>query len=974
MNFKLNAIYNGFKLLREEKIEEIESIGRIFIHEKSGARLISLANDDDNKVFSISFKTIPKDDTGVAHILEHSTLCGSRKFPTKEPFLELMKSSLNTFLNAMTSPDKTTYPVASKNEKDFFNLMDVYLDAVFYPNIYKYPEIFMQEGWHYELENREAPIKIKGVVYNEMKGALSSPERILGELNQHSLFPDNTYRFNAGGVPEHIPELSYEAFLDFHKKYYHPSNSYILLYGNGDLEKQLKFINDNYLNNFDKTEVDTKITEQKPFKEQIELEDYYPISEKENEKDKTYLSMNFTIGKAYDSQLHIGMSILKYMLFDSSAAPLKKALIEANIGKDIFSTYEDDILQPYISIVCKNSDSDKKDKFKNIIYDSLKNLAENGIDKKLKTAAINIIEFMLREADYRGLPKGLVYDFYMFKTWMHDKDPFQPLQYNKYLSFIKKNIDTYFEDLIKEHFLNNTHSSIIILKPQKGLAEKKNLEEAEKLKKIKDSLLPQEIDEIISNTKKLIKRQQTPDSKEAIASIPHLKISDIKREISIIPSEKKTINNTVILHQPIKTNGIVYLNMMFDASVIDKEQIQYLSLLAEVLGQIDTKKHDYTELSNLIDTHLGGIEFSLNSYGDFKKPSEYHKIFSINAKVLKNNTDKLMELATEIMNDSLFDNKKRLEEIIRKIKSRMEMYIMGSGHKVAALRLHSHLSQRGKFDELTGGIEFYKFISSLEKSFDKQYEIIRNNLQAARELIFNRNNLTMGIVAPKDDYNAVKGNIADLIDNIKTSETKQFNYSFELSRKNEALLAPLNVQFVTRGNNYTSMGYKWSGKYNVLVTLVARDYLWNNIRVMGGAYGTFMIMDRFGEFTLSSYRDPNLTETLNTYKNLPEYIKNITLNREDLTKYIIGTIGKMDAPLTPSMKGKIALSRYISNITNEELQKERDEVLSISVDDIKNSYEMLNNLISSSNYCAMGNEGKLKENKDIFDKLIPVFE
>lgn len=974
MKFELNKTYFGFKLLREEKIEEINAIGMIFEHEKSGARLIALKNNDDNKVFSISFKTIPKDDTGVAHILEHSTLCGSRKFPSKEPFLELIKSSLNTFLNAMTSPDKTTYPVASRNDKDFFNLMDVYLDAVFYPNIYKYPEIFMQEGWHYELENRNAPIIYKGVVFNEMKGALSSPERILGTLNQNSLFPDNTYRFNAGGDPEYIPELTYDEFLDFHRKYYHPSNSYILLYGNGDIEKELRFIDENYLSNFDKTDVDSAIEEQKPFETPVEISDFYPISAKENNADKTYLSMNFVIGKSYDSLLNTGINILKYILLDSSAAPLKKALIDANIGKDVFGEYEDDILQPYFSIIVKNSSEERKELFKKTVYDTLKRLHENGIDKDLKKAAVNKMEFKLREADYRGLPKGLVYDFALLKSWMRDKEPFEQLRYEKHLSYIKKNIDFYFENLIENYFLTNNHASVIVLNPKKGLAEEKEEKEREKLKKIKESLTEQEIDKLIEETKKLKKRQQEPDSEEVLNKIPHLAISDIDKKAEIIPSIEKKIDKTTVLHQHLRTNGIIYFNMLFDASPIEINKLQYLSLLAELLGALSTKQYTYAELSNLTDINMGGLSFSLNSYGDFKNKSEYHKKFVIKSKTLKTNFAKTTDIIDEIVNNTLFDDKNRIREIIRKIKSRMEMYIMTSGHTISSRRIHSNLSQKGMFDELTGGIEFYKFISNLDKNFDKKFDSIAQNLDEVKNTIFNKRNLLISVTATDNDFNSIKSDISKLTGNINDFGSKPINTLFDLKPQNEALLTPLNVQYVSMGNNYIDSGFEWTGKLHVLRTIISRDYLWNNIRVMGGAYGAFAHFDKYGDFSLSSYRDPNLAETIDVYKKLPDYIEKTDFTENEITKFIIGTIGIMDSPLTPSMKGDVAITRYIAGISNDDLQEDRDAVLSTTSTDIKNFAGMLKNLVSSGKYCVIGNEGKIKSNSEIFDKLTVVFE
>ncbi|MCJ7687989.1 MAG: insulinase family protein, partial [Clostridiaceae bacterium] len=549
MKFIIGSIYHGFKLIQEKKIEELNSVTRLFKHEKSGARLLHLENDDDNKVFSIGFRTPPKSSNGLPHILEHSVLCGSKKFPTKEPFVELIKGSLNTFLNAMTFSDKTIYPLASKNEKDFFNLMDVYLDAVFYPNLYSQPEILMQEGWHYELENKEDKLNYKGVVYNEMKGAFSSPEGTLMRKIQESLFPDTSYGVESGGDPESIPDLSQEEFIGFHKKYYHPSNSYIFLYGDGDIDKQLKFISEEYLNHFDETFVDSAIMLQKPFSSMKEDVVDYPISADDDESGKTYLSMNFVSGDNINNpELHLAFEILEYLLLESAAAPLKKVLVEAELGKDVFGSFDNSILQPVFSIVVKNSNESEKERFKEIVFEALRNIVKEGIDKKLIEACINITEFKLREADLGGFPKGLYYYITSMDSWLYDKDPTMHLEYESYLSKIKSALTTdYFEKLIEKYILNNTHSSMVILNGKKGLAEKKSKELEEKLARYKASLSELEIQKIIKGTKALKERQTTPDSDEALETIPLLERSDIETVVEHLPLKEREEHGVKVL-------------------------------------------------------------------------------------------------------------------------------------------------------------------------------------------------------------------------------------------------------------------------------------------------------------------------------------------------------------------------------------------------------------------------------------------
>ena len=560
MEYKIGTNYNGFVLVREENIKEVNSIARIFEHEKTGARLLHMENDDTNKVFSIGFKTPPEDSTGVMHILEHSVLCGSRKFPTKEPFVELVKGSLNTFLNAMTFSDKTIYPIASQNEKDFFNLMDVYLDAVFYPNIYKTKEILMQEGWHYDLEKKEDELTYKGVVYNEMKGAFSSPEGILMRKIQETLFPDNTYSNESGGDPKYIPDLTYEQFIDTHKKYYHPSNSYIFLYGDMNLEKCLKFINEEYLADFDRKEIDAEIKPQEKYNSIKDVEYTYSISEEDDDSEKTFLALNYVTGRSTDEEVYMDLNLLEYILLEAEGAPLKKALLDAEIGKDVFGSFDGGILQPVFSIIAKNSEVNKKEKFRKVVYDTLNDIVKNGIDKKLIEGCINAFEFRLREADTGGYPKGLVYYMNAMDSWLYGGDPLMHIKYEHAIENVKKSLNTnHFEELIKKYMLDNTHASLLTLKPEKGLAQREENELKEKLENYKNSLSEEELNKIVEETNNLILRQSTPDSPELLETIPLLSLDDIGKEVEDLTINKVKHNNIEILHCNTFTSNIAYL-------------------------------------------------------------------------------------------------------------------------------------------------------------------------------------------------------------------------------------------------------------------------------------------------------------------------------------------------------------------------------------------------------------------------------
>jgi Zn-dependent M16 (insulinase) family peptidase len=975
MQFELNKNYNGFTLRQEKEIKEINSIARVFEHDKSGARLLQLENDDDNKVFSVSFRTPPEDNTGLPHILEHSVLCGSRKFPSKEPFVELIKGSLNTFLNAMTFPDKTMYPVASKNEKDFYNLMDVYLDAVFYPNIYKHKEILMQEGWHYELENKSEDIIYKGVVYNEMKGAFSSPESVLMRKIQDTLFPDTPYGLESGGDPEFITDLTQKQFEDFHSKYYHPSNSYIFLYGDGNIIDQLKFINDNYLIDFDSISVDSELPMQKPIGQLKEFEIEYPISADESEAEKVYMGMNFVIGTAKDPELYLAMEVLEHLLLATPAAPLKKALIEAEIGKDVFGQLDNGILQPTFSVIVKNTDMDKKEAFKNVVRDTLRKLVNEGIDKKLVEASINIKEFQLREAEFRGYPKGLIYNIKCLDSWLYDQNPFIHLEYETALEKIKSALTTnYLEELIEKYLLDNKHSSLLILKPKKGLSEERESKLKSKLSEYKKSLSDKELDKIVELTKALKERQNSPDSQEALESIPLLELSDINPKSEKLPLVVKEERGLKLLAHPVFTNNIGYVQLFFDTTKVKQEQIQYIALLSDILGKISTEKYHYSELSKEINIHTGDIRFIIQVYGDKNDYQKYYPKLTVKAKALMDKLPRMFELIEEITNNTKIDEKKRLREIVREVKSRIEMRLINEGHMTSAKRLLSYFSNQGSYIEQLTGIEYYKFLTDIDNQFDNKSETVMKNLHEVYKAIFNKNNLMTSVTCSEEDYPKFLQSYEKYVGALTDSSLNQNSYNFELLKQNEGILTQSNVQYVAKGYNFVELGYNYSGVLQVLKSIARYDYLWNNVRVKGGAYGAMAGFERSGNLFFVSYRDPNLKETMEIYDGFEKYLNEFDVDNREMTKYIIGTMSGVDTPLTPSMKGERAAEYYIRNISFEDIQREREEILKAKKDDIRALAKLVGDSMKQNRYCTLGNEGKLKQNKELFDTLVNVFE
>lgn len=974
MDYKVGSIYHGFILNKEEEIKEINSIVRIFEHEKTGARLLHMENDDSNKVFSIGFKTPPSDSTGVMHILEHSVLCGSKKFPTKEPFVELVKGSLNTFLNAMTFSDKTVYPIASQNEKDFFNLMDVYLDAVFNPNIYNTKEILMQEGWHYHLENKEDELTYKGVVYNEMQGAFSSPDGVLMRKIQETLFPDNTYCNESGGDPKYIPELTYEQFIDTHKKYYHPSNSYIFLYGDGNLDNMLKFINDNYLINYDKKDIDANIEPQKPYNSIKEVISSYSLAEDDDENEKTYHALNFVTGKSTDEELYIALDIIEYILLEAEGAPLKKAILDAKIGKDVFGMVDKGILQPYISIIVKNSEASKKEEFKKVVFDTLKGLVKNGIDKELIEGCINTFEFRLREADTGTDPKGLIYYLNAMDSWLYGGDPLMHIRYEKTLDKIKKSLTTnYFENLIEKYILNNNHASLLTLKPEKGLADKEEYELKEKLANYKSSLNENQVEELVKETKDLLIRQNTPDSQEVLETIPMLSLSDIDKNVEDLAVEEIKYDGIELLHHKTFTSNIAYLNFMFFAKCIEEEDIPYFSLLGSLLGKVDTKNYSYRDLAKKILMNTGDVYFKNDVYGNDKDINKYYPFLEARVKVMNDKIPNALEIISEIIENSVYEDDNRIIEIIREIISRIEMSFIDRGHQVAISRLTSYFSPISWYADQINGYNYYRFLKDIEKNFDNRISEVKAKLSKIQKLIFNKSNLTVSITGADKELSILKENLSKISTVLSSEQLDNKEYKFVEERKNEGLLTPSNVQFVAKGYNFRKLGYNYSGNMLVLQTILGYDYLWNKVRVQGGAYGGFANLARSGNMAFASYRDPNLKETLNIYDEAYDFVENVKISNRDMTKYIIGTISNLDIPLTPFMKGEKAINMYIRGITKEDRQKERDEVLSTSNDDI-NSYSKLINDVMKKDYIAVvGNDKKIKDNKSLFNNLVNVF-
>lgn len=962
-----------YTLERAMDVPEANAQGTLLRHRKSGARLFLLENDDVNKVFAVAFRTPPADDTGVAHILEHSVLCGSEKYPVKDPFVELVKGSLNTYLNALTYPDKTVYPVASCNETDFRNLMGVYMDAVLRPNIYHNEKIFLQEGWHYDLQSAEDELTVNGVVYNEMKGAFSSPNDVLNRYVKSALFPDTAYAFESGGDPEAIPSLTYEEFLEFHRRYYHPANSYIYLYGNVDMAERLRWLDAEYLCHYDAIEVDSAMRLQKPFEKVHRLSRYYGITDEEATEKKTFLTMSKAVGDALDMRTVEAFQILEYVLLTAPGAPIRQALLDAGIGEDVLGGV-DTLRQISFEITVRGADKAQLPQFEEIIEQTLKRLVKDGLNRKSLLAGININEFKAREADFGNTPTGLVYGLQSLDTWLYDdSQPDTGLRYEEIFAFLRKQVETgYFEELIERCLLRNPHGIVMTLEPKKGYTKQQEAELAKRLKEKKAAMSPEELAQLVRQTEQLRLYQESADSKEAIETIPQLSLADIDTEPAPIVAERKQIAGIPVLHHEMFTGGIGYLRLVFDCGKVAQEDLSYLSLLRSVLGYVDTEQYSYRELSDEINIHTGGIDMGTGTWcrtGDTEHPQVN---FTIVASALYEKLPEVFRLLDEIVFRSKLSDARRLAEIMAERKSRAEVRLTQSGHSVAVLRCQSYFEPSAWVSEQLGGLDFYAFLKKTAERLSLEPDYLGQKLAEVAGKVFRLENLLVSYTANAQGYEMLEEPLTVFSAKLAQGTIPDEPRRYELTARNEGFKFASPINFVAQCGNYKRAGYEYTGAMRVLQTILGYDYLWLNLRVKGGAYGCMSGLSREGDGYFVSYRDPNLTETLQVYKEVPEYLEQFEADRRDMEKYIIGTVSELDTPLNPAAKGRRSLQLYLAGVTEEDLKKERMEVLGASPEDIRALAEPVRAVLDENYICAVGSSEMLAQKAECFGSVKPL--
>lgn len=953
----------GYKFVEEKDIPEIGSKAIVLEHIKTGARVLKLENKDDNNVFGIGFKTPPKDSTGVAHIVEHSVLSGSRKYKTKEPFMDIYKGSLQTFLNAMTFNDKTIYPVASRNDKDFENLMDVYLDAVFYPAMGQKPEIFMQEGWHYDLLDKDDPIEYKGVVYNEMKGAMSAPEDQVSQFIDMSLYPDTIYRHNSGGDPYKIPDLSYEDFNEFHRKFYHPSNSYIFFYGDRDLEKDLAYLDREYLSLFDKEEIRSEIPVQELFEKKRYDNFEYSTSDDLNGLDRDYLGYSVITGDIRDGKTAIMTNIVLEALVNSGAGPIKKALLDAKIGEDVFgfsSTYQ----QVPLSIICKNTSSSRINEFEGIIESTLENLVQGRLDKKLLHSTLNKFEYSLREAT--GYPTRGVIDYIRsFETWLYGRSPIEALEFDQVLAELRQGIDEgIFEDFIEEKILKNTHKTIISVLPKLGLNEEKDQEVRDKLQAYKDSLSDEAIEGLIRANEKLEEMQLSEDKPEDKATIPSLDLEDVDKVLVEIPRE--TLGSPIAnLYHDIFTGGINYVDLVFDLAHIGTEDLPYAALITDLFCSMDTNRRDYVDLNKEIYLNTGGIGTYISVYNDAKTDDFYPKL-GVTTKYLDGQAREAIAILIEVLTGTEFESLKRYKDLIKEIKSRYEMNLYQNGAQVVMARSRSHVDKSAKYMEYVGGLDYFNIIQDLEGQMEERAADQLERIRDVYGRLLTSQGLLVNITGAKEEAKEFLAIFYDYLPRFKDEAYPKADLSFKHIGKNEGIKSSANVQYVSKAASMKDLNEEYNGKMAVLAQVLSRGYLHNNIRAKGGAYGAGLSIGRRTLATYS-YRDPNLVETIDVYDHMGEYLRNIDLSQEDLKNYIIGTVGKFNPPYTARSMGAEDLSNYLSSRTKEDTERLIAEALETSLEDIKSMADFLDRAMEENRLVVLGSKEKISENENLFD-------
>ncbi|MCB8967993.1 MAG: insulinase family protein [Ardenticatenaceae bacterium] len=949
------TLTHGFELLEEQDIAELNSKAQLYRHVKTGAELLSLQNDDENKVFNVTFRTPPADSTGLPHIMEHCVLGGSRKYPVKEPFVELLKGSVKTFVNAMTFPDQTSYPVASTNLKDFYNLVDVYLDAVFHPLIT--PHHLAQEGWHYELETIDAPLVYKGVVFNEMKGAYSSPENVLYRASRENLFPDTPYAFDSGGDPQVMPNLTYAQFKQFHDTYYHPSNARLFFYGDDDPQERLRLL-DSWLNEFDPIEVPSDLPLQPAWERPYRATIPYSVDKETDYSQKGYVQLNWLLPEATDFELRMALSVLSYALVSTPASPLRKALIDSGLGEQITGGgLSTQLRQMTFSIGLKGIRLEDAEQIETLILQTLTALADEGIDPDMVEAAVNTIEFSLRENNTGSYPRGLVLLIRALTAWLYGRNPIAPLAFAAPLNAVKERLAqdaTYLQALIQQYLLQNNHRATIILEPDPDVQQRRDQEEKERLAAIRAEMDEAALQTAVDYTHELRRRQETADSPADLAKIPRLTLADLDKENKRIPSSVSSSGDSEILHHDLFTNGIVYLDLGFNLRVLPAHLLPYINLFGRSLLEIGTEKEDFVKLSQRIGRKTGGISYSTLTSA-LQGSDESVAYLFLHGKATMSQAQDMLDILRDMLLTVKLDNPDRLRQMVLQAKSGKEAGLVPSGHAVVNGRLRAHFNQSDWASEQMSGLNYLFTLRQLASEIEQDWPGVLAKLEEIRRLLVNGHGMVANVTLDGDNWTQFAPQLHSFIADLPATPWQPAIWQPSLNGDNEGLTIPAQVNYVGKGANLYELGYKLDGSIAVVSNILRLTHLWEKVRVQGGAYGAFCSFDkRSGVLTFLSYRDPNLLETLAHYDSSADFLRQLELPQEELEKGIIGAISSLDAYQLPDAKGYTSLIWHLLGESDESRQQYREQVLSTTPADFKAFAEVLAQVKEQGQVVVMG--------------------
>lgn len=964
LKMKLTGTLHGFEFIRSREIPELNGILHEAVYKRNGAKLLFIDREDTNKTFAIAFKTIPEDDTGVFHILEHSVLCGSDKYPVKEPFVELLKGSLKTFLNAFTFPDKTMYPVSSRNEKDFLNLVDIYMDAVLHPAALKKPEIFYQEGWHYELHEKSEEMIYKGVVFNEMKGAYSSADEVEMSEMSSMLYRDNCYGKDSGGNPKYIPTLTYESFVDAHKRYYHPSNARIILDGSVDIDSTLALL-DSFLKEYGEAEIDADI---KPLvhKGHVEKTVKYEISQGESPMGKARVCLGFATSSFEDRRLISALAIATDAIAGTNDAPFKKAMLSSGICEDVAFISYDGVRDNSIMIEVKNVKEEDMESAKALVFDTLSDIVKKGIDKSALTASFNTFEFRIREQDMATFPAGVAYAISALDTWLYGDDPMTALAFEEDIAYLRDMLDTnFYEKIIEKYILCSTHSATLYMLPSATLGEEREREEREALALAKASMTDAEIEEVIRLTERIEKWQKTPDTPEALATIPMVAVSDINELPEKHEYEEGVTDGVTTLFTKSNSRGIIYTTLIFDISDFDETELFGVSVLSELYKNVRTSESGAAELQTKIKTELGGFNTGtlVGSKNGIVTP-----YFQVSVSVLKSKLSSVHDIVREVLLNSEFDESEAIRKIVRQLKLGAQEGISASGHSAAFLRASAYVSRESVINEHLEGIENYLKLKALDKDYPSYSEDLSEFLYSLAGKIFTKKRLTVQYSGEKCD-----GYAEGLISIFPYgADFERGTKIMPLGIRREGIMIPASISFASMAGNVLNYSSEMHGSLGVVRSILSYEFLWNAIRVQGGAYGAGFIKRQNGTVGFYTYRDPNASRSVDVFGKTPEFLKRFAEDNDNIDGFIIGAIGDSEPLVTPKVESALTLASYLRGETYEKRVQRRHELLNTSREDLLNIADMLKRVIEDAGVCIIGGKAQLDGAKDKIDSIIEI--